>query len=212
LTGEPSFDELVGADTSGAERERLRHVHELLLEAGPPPELTAKLRKAPGSEPGVVRLQQRRVVKRRGLLLLAAALSIVAVFAAGYAVSSSRQSGTSAGATGVAKTLELKGTRLAPNAQATLEVGKPLDGNWPMTLSVIGLRKLPPHVYYEVYLVRDGKPWGSCGTFRVANSSQAVTLTLNAPYKLRKGDTWVVTRPAPHDAEPGQTVLRPVSA
>jgi len=206
---EPSFDELVGAETSGEDRERLRHVHELLLEAGPPPELTPKLRKAPGSG-GVVHFQ-RRSVKRRGLLLLAAAVSIVAVFAAGYAVANSRHSGTSA-AKGAVQTLELKGTPLAPNAQATLEVWKPRDGNWPMTLSVTGLRRLPPHVYYEVYLVRDGKPWGSCGTFRVASPSQALTLTLNAPYKLRKGDTWVVTRPAAHGVEPGRTVLRPVPA
>ena len=208
MTREPSFDELVGAETSGDERDRLRHVHELLLEAGPPPELTPKLRKAPGTG-GVVHFQ-RRSVKRRGLLLLAAAVSIVAVFAAGYAVSSNRHNENTA--KGLVQTLVLKGTRLAPSARATLEVWKPRDGNWPMTLSVTGLRKLPAHNYYEVYLVRDGKPWGSCGTFRVASSSQALTLTLNAPYKLRTGDTWVVTRPAPHGAEPGQTGLHPVCA
>lgn len=209
MSREPSFDELVGAETSGEERERLRHVHELLLEAGPPPELTPKLRKAPGS--GVARMQRRRVVKRRGLLLLAAALSIVVVFAAGYAVSNSRQSGGNSSAPRVAKTLELTGTRQAPNAQATLDVWKPQAGNWPMTLNVTGLPKLPPHAYYYVYLVRDGKPWAPCGAFRVASPSQALTLTLNAPYKLRKGDTWVVTRPT-QLGEPGTTVMRPVSA
>ena len=208
MNREPSFDELVGAETSGEERERLRHVHELLLEAGPPPEVTPKLRKAPGSS-GVVHFQ-RRSVKRRGLLLLAAAVSVVAVFAAGYAVANGRHGATSA--KGPAQTLELKGTRLAPKAQATLEVWKPRDGNWPMTLSVTGLRRLPAHAYYEVYLVRDGRPWGSCGTFRVATPSRALTLTLNAPYKLRKGDSWVVTRLAGHGTDPGRTVLRPVSA
>jgi hypothetical protein len=207
---EPSFDELVGAETSGEEREQLRRVHELLLEAGPPPELTAKLRKAPGSEPAVARMQRRRVVKRRGLLLLAAALSIVVVFAAGYAVSNSRQNGNTS-ASGVTKTLQLTGTRQAPHAHATLAVLQPQAGNWPMTLSVTGLPKLPPHVYYYVYLVRDGKPWAPCGAFRVASSSQALTLTLNAPYKLRKSDTWVVTRPT-RRGEPGTTVMRPVSA
>jgi hypothetical protein len=208
---EPRFDELVDAETTGEERERLRHVHELLLEAGPPPELTPKLRTAPGSS-GVVRLQRRRVVKRRGLLLLAAALSIVAVFAAGYAVSSNRNGGSNTVSTGVAKTLELTGTRLAPKAQATLDVWKPQAGNWPMTLSVTGLPKLPPHAYYYVYLVRNGKPWAPCGAFRVASPSQALTLTLNAPYKLRTSDTWVVTRPSAHGSEPGKTVLHPVSA
>jgi hypothetical protein len=208
VSREPSFEELVGAETTAEERERLRHVHELLLEAGPPPEVTPKLRKAPGSS-GVVHFQ-RRSVKRRGLLILAAALSIAAVFAAGYAVANQRGGGGSTQATG--RTVVLTGTKAAPQARATLEVWRARAGNWPMTLSVVGLKKLPPHTYYEVYLVRDGKPWGSCGAFRVASSSQAVTLTLNAPYKLRKGDSWVVTRPAAHGTEPRKTVLRPVSA
>ena len=210
MNREPRFDELMDAETTGEERERLRHVHELLLQAGPPPELTPKLRTAPGSESGVVHLQ-RRSVKRRGLLLLAAAVSIAAVFAAGYGVANSRHGGTTA--TGVvAKTVALKGTAAVPKAEATLEVWKPQAGNWPMTLSVSGLPKLPQHVYYEVYLVRNGKPWAPCGAFRVGSPSQALTLRLNAPYKLRKGDTWVVTRPAPGGRDPGKTVLRPVTA
>ena len=35
----PSFDDLVGDDLAPAERERLLRVHELLIQAGPPPEL-----------------------------------------------------------------------------------------------------------------------------------------------------------------------------
>jgi hypothetical protein len=206
---EPSFEELVGAEATSEERERLRHVHELLLEAGPPPELTPKLRKAPGSDSGVVHFQGRSVM-RRALLVLAAAVSIAAVFAAGYGVANSRHSGGSSKA--APKTVELKGTKAVPQAQATLEVWKPQAGNWPMTLSVTGLPKLPKHVYYEVYLVRNGKPWAPCGAFKVASASQTLTLTLNAPYKLRKGDTWVVTRPAAHGTDPGKTVLRPVTA
>ena len=212
MNREPSFDELVGAETSGEERERLRHVHDLLLEAGPPPELTPKLRKAPVVSGGVVRMQRRRVVKRRGLLLLAAALSIVVVFAAGYAVSNSRHGGSSSSTKDAAATILLRGTKAVPNARATLEVWEPKAGNWPMTLSVTGLPKLPPHAYYYVYLVRDGKPWAPCGAFRVASASQTLTLTMNAPYKLRRGDTWVVTQPAAHGTEPGKTVLHPVSA
>ncbi|HEU5476610.1 MAG TPA: anti-sigma factor [Gaiellaceae bacterium] len=206
MNREPSFDDLVGAEeTSGAERERLRGVHELLLQAGPPAELTPRLRKAPSF--GVVRLQPRKPVRQRAMLLLAAALSIAAVFAAGYAVADHRSGGTSASPP---EKLSLRGTSNAPGARATLEVWHPQAGNWPMTLSVTGLPKLPRGTYYEVYLVRDGKPWGSCGTFRVAgDSSGAITLRLNAPYSLRPGDSWVVTRAAP-GSEPGRTVLRPV--
>jgi hypothetical protein len=202
----PDFNELVGTEATGAERARLQEAHGLLLRAGPPPELTPKLKAGPN--PAAVRKQhRRRAVKRRTLVLLAAALSIVVVFFAGYAVSSMRSSGGGE----IVQALELKGTAAVPHAQATLEVWRPKDGNWPMTLAVQGLPKLPAHTYYEVYLVRDGHPWGSCGTFVVSNSSRVLQLSLNAPYKLQKGDTWVVTRQTP-GTEPGQTVMRPVSA
>ncbi len=203
----PDFDELVGTEATGAERVRLREAHDLLLRAGPPPELTPKLKAGPN--PGVARMQhRRRRVKRRALVLLAAALSIGLVFVAGYAVSSYRGSTASAA---LVETLDLKGTAGVPNAQATLDVWQRKDGNWPMTLSVKGLPKLPPRTYYEVYLFRDGHPWASCGSFVVSGSSQKVLqVSLNAPYKLHKGDSWVVTRQVA-GAEPGKTVMRPVS-
>ena len=210
MTREPNFDELIGTEATGAERERLRHAHELLLQAGPPPELPPSLQKAPNF--GVFSLHQRRVVKRRSLVLLAAALSIAVVFVAGYAVGNNRGGGTTA--KGVTPTrLVLKGTPAAPNARATLAVWHARNGNWPMQLSVAGLPKLPGHSYYEVYLVRHGKPWGQCGAFRIASDAPGtVTLTFNAPYSLQKGDSWVVTRTNASGAEPGLTVLRPVTA
>jgi hypothetical protein len=204
----PDFDELVGTEATGAERKRLREAHDLLLRAGPPPELTPKLKAGPN--PGVARMQRRRrTVKRRSLVLLAAALSIGLVFAAGYAVSSNRGGGTASA--GIVKTLELEGTAAVPGAQAELDVWQRRDGNWPMTLSVKGLPKLPPRTYYEVYLFRDGHPWASCGSFVVSGSSQVLRVSLNAPYKLHKGDSWVVTRQVA-GSEPGKTVMRPVSA
>lgn len=212
MSRRPDLDELIDAETTGEERQRLQHVHDLLLEAGPPPELTPQLRRAPTF--GVVPLKlKRRVVKRPGLVLLAAALSILAVFAAGYAVANQRSGGN--GTSAALERLVLKGTSNAPAAQATLDVWRTTaDGNVPMTLSVVGLRKLPPHSYYDVYLVRDGRvqPWGVCGTFRVAGSSRVLSLNFSAPYPLQKGDSWVVTRPGPGGTEPGRTVLRPVSA
>lgn len=207
MTHEPNFDELIGTEATGAERERLHHAHELLVQAGPPPELPPSLQKAPNF--GVFSLHQRRVVKRRALVLLAAALSVAVVFFAGYAV---RGGGSSAKAPNPAQSLRLKGTSALPKARATLEVWKARDGNWPMTLSVVGLPKLANHGYYEVYLVRNGHPWGLCGTFRGAGSATALTVTLNAPYSLHKGDSWVVTRPTASGSEPGRTVLSPVAA
>ena len=207
MTYEPNFDELIGTEAAGAERERLRHAHDLLVQAGPPPELPPSLQKAPSF--GMFSLHQRRIVKRRALVLLAAALSVAVVFFAGYAV---RGGGSSAKAAHPPVSLQLKGTSALPNARGTLKVWRSRDGNWPMTLSVVGLPKLANHDYYEVYLVRNGHPWGLCGTFRGAGSSTALTVTLNAPYSLHKGDSWVVTRPTPSGSEPGQTVLSPVAA
>jgi hypothetical protein len=154
-------------------------------------------------------------LKRRALLILAAAvLSVAAVFVSGYAVGVHR--GGSAPGNAVVRTLVLRGTSVAPHARARLEIGPARDANWPITLSVIGLPKSPPHTYYEVDLARDGKPWKSCGTFRAPSASHAVTLTLNAPFALRKGDTWVVTRQSGRQGgvtvgrEGGVTALRQV--
>lgn len=212
MTREPSFDDLVGAETTGADRERLRHAHELLLQAGPPAELPPGLRTAP--QMGTVDLQQRRrVMKRRTLVLLAAALALVAVFFAGYAVSNGRHD-KAATARGVTQVISLKGTSLAPHARATLEVWRSKGGNLPMRLNVVGLRRLPPHSYYDVYLVRNGRvePWGLCGSFVVGGSSRVLALKFTAPYGHEKGDSWVVTSQGQGGAEPGKTVLRPVSA
>ena len=207
MTHEPDLDELIGAETTGAERERLRQTHELLLQAGPPPELPPSLQKAPSF--GVTPLRRRRVVKRRALVLLAAALSVIAVFFAGYSVRGGG-SGATRGSQNIEATLALKGTSAAPNAHATLAVWRPRNNNWPMTLSVIGLPQLANRAYYEVYLVRTGRPWVLCGTFRGAGPSKGLTVALNAPYALRPGDSWYVTRPTASGHEPGQTVLQPV--
>jgi Anti-sigma-K factor rskA, C-terminal len=202
---EPTLNDLIGDEATGAERQRLQRVHEQLLQAGPPPELSEKLEAGPTL--GMTLGQSRRKMKRRGMLLLAAAIAIFAVFIAGYA---SRSNGKNANQPVL--TQALQATSFAPQAaQGTLQVWSSSDGyNWPMTLTVVGLRQLAPHTYYEVYLLRHGKPWGSCGTFRVGSSpDRPVTVTLTAPYNLHKGDSWVVTLPGRGGAEPGKTVLRP---
>jgi hypothetical protein len=208
VTREPNFDELIDAETTGAERERLRRTHELLLQAGSPPELSPELERGPTL--GMTLQRPRRAVKPRAMLLLAAAIAIVLVFVAGYAVGNGRNGKSTAGSSVIR--LALKGTSLAPNAQATLEVWQSEAGNRPMRLSVVGLPQLPGNGTYDVYLVRNGKPWGSCGTFRVAGSSGPLTVSLNAPYSLRKGDIWVVTQPGPGGSAPGKTVLSQVRA
>lgn len=201
MTRDPNFDELVGAEPMGSERERLRRAHELLLQAGPPPELPPELAAGPQLEPPpALRIRQ---IRRRAVLVLAAALLAAGVFGIGYGV------GHRGGGPAAAAVLALKGTAAAPQARATLDVLPAQAGNWPMKLAVEGLPKLPPHAQYAVFLVRKGERYLSCGTFVTPGGSGTVTVTLNAPYALRAGDTWIVTRQAQHGSGPGATVLRP---
>ncbi len=207
MNREPTLDELIGADTTGAERKRLQHVHELLLEAGPPPEVSPELEQGPNLKMTVGK--RRGVVRQRALLLLAASLTLLLIFLGGYAVGN--RGGSDKSTTAV--TVQLTGTSaVRRGARASLEVWHRKDGNWPMTLTAFGLPKLPPHNYYEVYLIRNGQLSGSCGTFRVTRTGRPVTVSLNSPYTLDKGDSWIVKRPGAGGVEPGKTVLRPVTA
>ena len=47
MTNRPDFDELVGQNVPGEERARLRRAHDLLIEDGPPPELSPELDQVP---------------------------------------------------------------------------------------------------------------------------------------------------------------------
>ena len=46
----PEFPELVGEDVSPEERSRLEHVHRMIVDSGPLPELPLALQKAPAVE------------------------------------------------------------------------------------------------------------------------------------------------------------------
>ena len=199
----PDFDELVGTDVDRAERERLQRVHKLLLQAGPPPELSPEIEAGPTLAMTLQRAPRRA---RHRVALLAAALALVAVaFLAGYIAGNGKGNGLSSG-----HILSLVGTKAAPGALASLRI-QPADpaGNWPMQLAVTGLPKLPANGYYMVYLVRDGKPYAPCGTFVVAGTTHGTSVWLNAPYRLQPGDTWVVTKQMPDKRDVGPIVLRP---
>jgi len=201
MTPPPEFEEIVGADVEAAERARLARVHSLLLQAGPPAELSPELEAGPTLG---MTLARRPVTVRRRVMLLAAAVAIVAlVFVGGYIAGNG-------GGTASAEVLKLTGTPAAPHALASLQIEHvDAGGNWPMRLSVTGLPRLSAHSYYEVFLVRHGKPYAPCGSFKVA-VGRPTTVQLNAPYRLHHSDTWVVTRQTPGSHEPGAVVLRPV--
>ena len=204
MTLPPDFDQLVGADVEAAERARLQRVHALLVQAGPPAELSPDL-EAPSLGLTLARRRGARPARRR-VMLLAATVAILAIaFLGGYLVGNGGGSSTSSG-----HLLKLTGTPAAPAALASLQI-EPADaaGNWPMKLTVTGLPKLKRGGYSEVFLVRHGKPYAPCGAFKVA-TDRAITVALNAPYRLQHGDTWVVTRQWVDSRRRGAVVLKPV--
>jgi len=207
MTSGPNFDELVGRDLPTAERERLLRVHELLLQADPPPELAPEIEAGPTLAMTLARQKREHQVRRRVALIAAVAAAIAVVFLGGYVIGN-----RGAGGDAPAKTMSLEGTAAAPDALASLRIDHAdAAGNWPMKLSVTGLAKLPGREYYVVYLVRDGKPWAPCGTFVVAGTTGGTSVRLNAPYELEKGDTWWVMEQMPGDATPGPVVLKPAT-
>lgn len=207
----PDFDDLVAGDVPPEERARLYRTHELLVQAGPPPELSPELESVPWPEDALQPLfrRRRREHRSRRPILLAAALA-TAIFV-GFLVGQATSSDTSS--IGATRTVELQGTALAPGALATLKLGKPdTAGNWPMVLHVNGLPKLTGGGYYALFLTKGGRPLVSCGTINVSN---ATSVRMSAAYALESFDKdgWVVVRQTPaNHFRPNQIVLRATSA
>ena len=204
----PDFDELIGTEVAAGDRDRLRRVHDLLVEAGPPPELSPELESVPWPEDALQpvfgrRKKEKKHWTRRPLALAAAfATALVIGLLLGQATSNGN-------AIDVQRTVALHGTTLAKSASGKLELGKAdHHGNWPMVLHVRNLKHMPEGGYYDLYLTKKGKPVVLCGTFNVKGST-AVRFT--AAYDLGHFDKngWVVTRQPAGHFTPDQIVLRP---
>jgi hypothetical protein len=192
---------LVGDDVDAAELDRLGRVHELLLEAGPPPELSPTLR----SPPSVGRERRSWTFSWFGSPRTAAAVAIAAAGAAAFFGIGYLAGHNSGGGFHARRTVLMHGTSVAPNARASIEVGSAdANGNTPMLVHVSGLAKLGGRAYYELYLTRQGRPVLTCGTF---NAGTRISFRLTIPYKLKGYDGWVVTRERWKTPHPGPTVL-----
>jgi hypothetical protein len=183
----PDFRELIGDDVPEEDRARLEQVHDLLVAAGPPPELPPAIAELSSEPENVVALPRRRA---GALLAIAAAIALFAVVG-GYVAGRAGNDKFS-----TFKSLPMHGTAIAQTASATIDLGDiDQSGNWPLRVELRNLPSLPRGAYYEMYLTKHGKPVATCGTFVTSGTSS--TVRLNAPYSLRHYDGWVVTRNLP---------------
>ena len=174
----PAFDDLVEA--GDPERARLLATHDLLVAAGAPPELPPSLESAPAEPKSTVIALPRR----RYTAITAVAIAAVVLFGVGYAIG-----GRNSPAPPV-ETIAMTGPAGATGSIALLAADE--AGNWPMRFEVSGLPPLPRGETYTLWLTKDGKLAESCGSFVVAAGTTEVPL--NAPYRLRQFDDWVVVR------------------
>jgi hypothetical protein len=207
------FDELVDHPSlTTEERARLRRVHDLLLEVGPPPEAPPHLSPPPG-EAQVIPLRRRS----RGVALLAAALGAAAVGGAGYLLGDRSGAEEAAQTVTVARTatqattvietvttapeqpsgpvVRMAGVGAAEDAWATVELlPRAESGDYPVRIHAEGL---PERTTFEMWVVDDGELEELCGSFTTGYDETEVTLVV--PYEMKTRDDWVVVRPGTNE-------------
>ena len=154
----PDFRDLVGDDLSPEEGARLERVHDMLIAAGPPPELPPELQEVPSERPVAtpIVLPRRRV---GAAIALAATIALVA-FLGGFI----------AGHSGAGDSFQSVRNVALGNGQAKAVVRfapKDANGNTTMDVKVENLRPLPRRDYYVLLMTKNGKPVVECGTFNL---------------------------------------------
>ena len=174
MSDAPNFKDLVGEGLPPGEQARLERVHEMLIAAGPPPELPPELEEPPDGRRNVRQFDPTGLPRRRvgAALALAAAIALIA-FLGGYI-------------TGHSKNAPFESVRsvalVNDQAQATVSIGpRDANGNTPMLLRVAGLKQLAARDYYVLYMTKNGKPVVVCGSFNVGGP-QSTTLRFPVAY------------------------------
>ena len=196
------FDDMVDRGSLTPEEEaRLRRTHDLLVQAGPPPDLPPGLERPPTAPTEAEVVQFPLLPRRRWpLATVAAAALIVLAFGGGYLIGHAK-----------AKPTAFDTKRAVPmhggNALALLRLApKDAAGNWPMQLEVNNLpTQTDKRAYYELWLTQNGKPVAPCGSFRV--NARTTTVRLSVPYDFTRFDGWVVTTQRVNERRPGRIVL-----
>jgi|SRR5689334_3552758 len=192
-------------DTEGLapdEVARLRRVHDLLVQAGPPPDLPPSLEETPHAEDAEI-VQFPLLPKRRWAVaaLVAATLAAIA-FGGGYAF------GHSKGGPSAFKVNRIVAMHGPKGAQGIVRLsGRDSAGNWPMEIEISGLPQQSSRVAtYELWLTHGHKPVELCGAFRMTGGD-STKVRFTVPYDLQGVDGWVVTRQPGGTRTPGPVVL-----
>ena len=177
----PQFTDLVGNDLSPGERERLERVHDMLVAAGPPPELPQELAEAPRPQGRLVELARYRL--RTGLVVAAAL--VIATFAVGYFLGARGDDSSPIAFAPVKTGVLAKSTDLL----AVVRIGVPDEsGNWPMVVTAEGLDHLSGGDYYTLFMTRKGsKVAVTCGTFNVSEKG-ITTVRFSIAYDVDRFD------------------------
>jgi hypothetical protein len=192
VTPGPDFRELVGDDLAPDEAARLQRVHELLVQAGPPPELSPSLEQAPARPSATVTYLFSR--RRKATALLAAAVA-AAAFGGGYLIGSGGSGGGSHAAFAAQRVVELRGSGSTSNATVVVRIGKrDSNGNLPILVTSEGLQHLPATSYYTLFMTKHGKPVVACGSFNVSGGNEQTTIRMSVGYSLQPFDGLSVTR------------------
>jgi hypothetical protein len=191
----PDFRDLVGDEGTPEELAKLRRAHDMLIAAGPPPELSPRLAEPPQAPARESRLHRLRP---RAAFALAAVVA-AAAFGIGFLVGDRGPAEFSEVAS-----LPMHGVGELASAQATIAVGaQDAAGNYPLEMTVTGLPRTPNGAWYELLLSKHGRPTLSCGSF--ATGGESVTVRLSVPYDLsdrpRLFDGWVVTLHVPRQKQ-----------
>ncbi len=208
MSDTPDIRDLVGDAVSEDERQELARVDRLLRSVDAPPSVSATL------WPRVVRQARRdrpRPHRRRRYraLALAAALG-AAAFVVGFLVRGGGELSTPP----IVDRVTLAATDRAP-AAAWMEIAVlPIDsaGNWPLLADVSGLPPLEADEHYELWLTQEGETTASCGRFLVDEEGNAQEVWLNAPYRFKEFDDWVVVRRGADDQRSRILLTGPVAA
>jgi len=182
----PDLNELLGGDVPADERERLQRAHEYLLAAGPLPELPPSLEHPPfvddrQDERAAFALLPRRSGRIMTLAAGFAALTLVI----GYVIGHNRANFEEVQA------VQMHGTAQAPRASGVIKVAeRDASGDFPLEVSVSGLRPLPRGSYYVLYLNKGKRFAAICGSFLVRDN--ATTVRMSAPYDFHNFSGWTV--------------------